>query len=84
MKISAYSIALRELSDDYSHQRLEYVDYRMKRKIILDAIDLSFNNQDSNEPESENIKHPSPDATESMSGAFSKVFDVIKKKIEGI
>jgi len=45
MNISELSIQLRELSDDYSRQRMTLDEYRLKRKQLLDEIDQTLNNQ---------------------------------------
>ncbi len=46
MNISNISTQLRELSDDYSSQRIIFDDYRAKRKKILDEIDININGVD--------------------------------------
>jgi len=45
MNISELSTELRELSDDYSCQRIVIDEYRTKRKSLLDEIDQILNNQ---------------------------------------
>ncbi len=45
MNILELSIQLRELSDDYSRQRMTLDEYRLKRKQLLDEIDQTLNNQ---------------------------------------
>jgi hypothetical protein len=40
---TSYSLMLRNLSNDYYQNRIEFEDYRNRRKIILDKIDLEFN-----------------------------------------
>ena len=38
-----YSLSLRNLSSDYYFGRIEFDEYRLKRKTILDKIDAEFN-----------------------------------------
>ncbi len=45
MNISELSIQLRELSDNYSRQRITFDEYRSKRKFLLDEIDETLNYQ---------------------------------------
>ena len=40
---SSYSRMLRNLSNDYYQNRIEFEDYRNRRKMILDKIDVEFN-----------------------------------------
>ncbi|MCF6261175.1 MAG: hypothetical protein L3J98_13605 [Gammaproteobacteria bacterium] len=45
MNIPELSRELRELSEDYSSQRIVLEEYRLKRKYLLDEIDQILNNQ---------------------------------------
>ncbi len=45
MNIPELSKQLRELSEDYSNQRIALNEYRLKRKYLLDEIDQRLNNQ---------------------------------------
>ncbi len=45
MNIPELSRELRELSEDYSGQRIVLEEYRLKRKYLLDEIDQILNNQ---------------------------------------
>ncbi len=45
MNIPELSKQLRELSEDYSSQRIALDEYRLKRKYLLDEIDQTLNNQ---------------------------------------
>jgi len=41
--IDYFSRQLRELVDDYYHQQLTVIEYRQKRKMILDQLDSEIN-----------------------------------------
>lgn len=43
MSQESYSVLLRNLSNDYFHGRINFDEYRIQRKIILDKIDEDFN-----------------------------------------
>ncbi len=45
MNIPELSRELRELSEDYSSQRIVLEEYRLKRKYLLDKVDQILNNQ---------------------------------------
>jgi len=45
MNIPELSKQLRELSEDYSNQRIALNEYRLKRKYLLDEIDQILNYQ---------------------------------------
>ena len=45
MNILDVSIQLRELSNGYSTQRVAFEEYRLKRKLLLDEIDQTLNQQ---------------------------------------
>jgi len=50
MNIPELSRELRELSEDYSSQRIVLEEYRLKRKYLLDEIDQILNNQSYENP----------------------------------
>ena len=40
---ASYSQMLRNLSNDYYQNKIEFEEYRNRRKMILDKIDVEFN-----------------------------------------
>lgn len=43
MSIDDYSMMLRTLSREYFQGHIEFAEYRVQRKLILDKIDKNFN-----------------------------------------
>ncbi len=58
MNIPEFSKQLRELSEDYSSQRIDLNEYRLKRKYLLDEIDqiLNYQNYENSPQGSEKIE----------------------------
>jgi len=49
-----YVLVLRKLSSDYYLNRIEFEEYRVQRKKLLDKIDAKFNG---GQPNSESLKN---------------------------
>ncbi|NOX93384.1 MAG: hypothetical protein GXP18_13300 [Gammaproteobacteria bacterium] len=77
MNISEFSTALRELSDDYSSQRIVLDEYRLKRKHFLDEIDQTFNHQ--NYADISRAVEKSEESDNPVLEIINKVFDFDKK-----
>ncbi|MDH5354762.1 MAG: hypothetical protein OEY09_10005 [Gammaproteobacteria bacterium] len=43
MNDSSYSVILQNLSSDYYHGQIDFEDYRIQRKIVLDKVDEELN-----------------------------------------
>lgn len=59
MSQESYSVLLRNLSNDYFHGRINFDEYRVQRKIILDKIDEDFNGIESISDADKEEKEPS-------------------------
>lgn len=76
MNISELSIQLRELSDNYSRQRIAFDEYRSKRKFLLDEIDQTLNHQGyAKTPQNVEETKDSNSVDNGMSEIVSKVFE---------
>ncbi|NNE63784.1 MAG: hypothetical protein HKN34_06865 [Gammaproteobacteria bacterium] len=53
MSEASYSLMLRNLSNDFYHNHIDFDEYRAQRKIILDKIDKELNGRDAAESEGE-------------------------------
>ena len=51
----SYSLLLRELAERYYDQRIEFGEYRARRKEILDSIDKEFNHAQSRREPRQNV-----------------------------
>jgi len=80
MNILEFSLQLRELSDDYSQQRIILDEYRSRRKYLLDEIDQTFNNQNYvNASDTIEKTKELNDVDNVLPEAFNKVFEDDKK-----
>jgi hypothetical protein len=56
MSDTSYSLMLRQLSNDYYQYRIDFEQYRIQRKLILDKIDAEFNGEQSAAKATANLK----------------------------
>jgi len=76
MNILELSIQLRELSDNYSRQRIAFDEYRSKRKSLLDEIDQTLNHQGyTKTPQNIEETADSNNVDNGMPEVVSKVFE---------
>lgn len=79
-KISEISAKLRDLSDDYSNQRIPFDEYCSKRKELLDEAERILNGLNSLALENSEKLDRDDSVDNVVAGVLSKVFDVFKKK----
>jgi len=75
MNISEFSTKLRELSEDYSSQRIFFDEYRAKRKTLLDEIDYSVNGQNIGVSEESEIFNQTDANNDTENEHINDIFD---------